>query len=995
MTRKNLFFASLLLLLALGSFLYINRWYFEHGFTDFSVTLNNPSHAITSKNGNTYIIDTSLRRVIKRDNHKRLGYMLNGGSRKPKEFFYAAEIAVDEKENLYLLNLVYSQTGFHVQREEILKYDSQGRYLKTIYKKEYTKTISTRVQRGQITSLKISNDRLLWFDITESGIELHSTELDTDTHQIIETYQLKEANITLSDVIYINSNRWIMITKRGEIKDIDLITDTEYTRYNAVDHEALSVPYMLASNDGETLFFSDIARRCISKLEGNTLSTVLDNSSFDETNPEQSSYTFYTLDFNKNRTITTYTEEHVLLFSKGKIIDQFANISYSNKHIAIKSCLFISLLIFLICSVWVLYYTYVYLFKSNLPPVLSRGITVILIIAITSILIITIILQNFSKRYTDTVLERSSQMAQLIPHTLDADLFHDIKNQSDYMGDSYRTIRSDMHKALNNNQNAWNDRYYFALYRVIDEELYGFMFLNDGISAYHPFPYFGYEDGAYDLAYKGEIIAETDSDNLGTWIYAVGPVYDSGGELVALIEIGTDLFSFTQENRKLYRQIILEVMTLVVIFTLLLIELAFLGQINRMSRDVNSSRNNFYSPAFYARPLNFMVTTAISMSIAFVPVMMKNLQVPLYGIPEDVITALPISLEMLFFAIALIIGGQFTQRGHWRSVQGIGLFIIAMGLLLSGLSTNMYVFMIARAITGLGSGLSFISFRSLVNTEPNPQKRSMSYSHFYVGMIAGVNVGVIFGSFLADQFDFARVFFSAAALTLFASFIIIMVIRRINTTLLTSHRVRPSLSQVFSFLCSRKVLIYFLLSILPTYTAGMFLVYYFPLFAHQQGFSISDIGRLFIVNGLFVIYLGPLLSGVLKRKTSDKKALIIGSLGWAGALLIFAVTGSIAGAIATLVVMGIVEGFCVTAQNDYFMNLEQVAHVGEDNAAAYLEVAAKIAEIAAPVLFGFILLVGPEKGIGLLAAAIFIFTILFIPLSSNKKNVISHGEKVE
>jgi MFS family permease len=172
--------------------------------------------------------------------------------------------------------------------------------------------------------------------------------------------------------------------------------------------------------------------------------------------------------------------------------------------------------------------------------------------------------------------------------------------------------------------------------------------------------------------------------------------------------------------------------------------------------------------------------------------------------------------------------------------------------------------------------------------------------------------------------------------------------------------------------------LFFLLLIIPTYVAGTFLTYFFPLFAESQGLSTSDIGRWFIINGLFIIYFGPPLSRYFKQRVGQQRAVILGSVMWGLALLVFALTGSLAGAIATLILMGITEGFCVTAQNDIYLEFDVSKRLGQDRAVGYFEMFGKIGETAGPIIFSLALLLGEQFGIAVLGVVVIILALPFL-----------------
>ena len=110
--------------------------------------------------------------------------------------------------------------------------------------------------------------------------------------------------------------------------------------------------------------------------------------------------------------------------------------------------------------------------------------------------------------------------------------------------------------------------------------------------------------------------------------------------------------------------------------------------------------------------------------------------------------------------------------------------------------------------------------------------------------------------------------------------------------------------------------------------------------------------------------------------------MIAGSIGWAVSLIIFAVTGNIPGMVITLIIMALTEGFCVVVQNDYFMGLKVVKSLGGDTAVSYFEIAAKIAEIAAPIIFGWVLIMGPTIGMLVFGIAVYAAVVLFVIITN-------------
>ena len=76
--------------------------------------------------------------------------------------------------------------------------------------------------------------------------------------------------------------------------------------------------------------------------------------------------------------------------------------------------------------------------------------------------------------------------------------------------------------------------------------------------------------------------------------------------------------------------------------------------------------------------------------------------------------------------------------------------------------------------------------------------------------------------------------------------------------------------------------------------------------------------------------------------------------------------------------MGITEGFCVSAQNDFFLSMKGSKKIGEDQAVGYYEMVGKIAETAGPILFSLALVLGHLAGLSVIAALVFLLALFYL-----------------
>ena len=929
----------------------------------------NPSAAIADSKGNLYVIDSSQRRFFKCSEDGIFQFSVKGGLKDQGHFFYAEDIAVDNDGFVYILNRVTDNGGFFTEKEEVLCYDPSGKFNGVVFSKFYSEKKQILVQKGQFSRLEFNSGKLSWFDISEKGIEYYIYEKGAKP-RVEKSFNYHLAATFIADVSMRNGIIYFTNKKGQLLKNITTVL------FDSSKSKDLSVPWSISTDDDGNVFMSDLAKPRIIKVNNNSVSEILNSSILEKNGIDSDGLVFYRLNRSADKLVLSSGSSIYVYNLNEEKISALDSVRYSFKTIFFRFVLYAALIIFLFSLFNIISFLYREVLHSKIPQMVSRSIVLIFAIGVSTFLVTMFILKNFSERYTRTITERSSQMVQLIPQAIDGDLFAKIDSQQKFMNDDYRKIRSSLVSVFNNNKDPWNDRYYYAIYRVKNDSLYGFMYLNDSIGTFHPFDYFADPESSYRKAYSGEIVSETDTDSWGSWIYALGPIKNSKGEVVAVLEVGTDLYSFDQENLRLVKKVVVDVITLLVVFILLLIEFTYLGQLSA-KRNLLKKNDKNYSDAFFSRPVFFMYSFGISMSIAFIPLMMKKIYQPFLGIPQDVVIALAFSVEALFFAVFLFVGGIIVEKTNWRNLKFIGLALAMSGLFLCGFTSNMFLFLTARGIVGAGSGLLLIACRSFINSEPNGEKRSVAYSHFYSGGIAGVNAGAVFGAFFADQFGFSFAFYLAVSILFITMLISHSIFKKMNIVSSPSSE-EHLLRSVIRFISNRRVMFYLILAVLPTYAAGMFLSYYVPLFSESHGLSVTDTGRLIILNGLFIIYLGPLLTRFFKRKMSDRKALIMGSFGWALSLGVYAATGSIGGVVAALVLMGIVEGFCVSAQNDYFMNLPIVKKIGPDRSVSYMELASRGAEMCAPVIFAYVLTIGERSGIAVFAGGVILMTFIFM-----------------
>lgn len=380
------------------------------------------------------------------------------------------------------------------------------------------------------------------------------------------------------------------------------------------------------------------------------------------------------------------------------------------------------------------------------------------------------------------------------------------------------------------------------------------------------------------------------------------------------------------------------------------------------------------------RPLAFIFFLASSMAVSYIPVMMKQLYKPMFGLSEGVVLGLPISMEIFCIIISIIITGYLVDRKGWRMPLFVGLGLLAAGLLFSGLARDAFTFIAARGVAGLGYGFSWMAMRSFCSSAPTLEEKSAGLSSYNAGIFAGFNCGIVIGALLADRIGYAGVFFVAlvgvALTTLFA------------WAFTAGSRVKPAEPvenraglSLMSFFTDRHVFLFFMMIIIPLAVCSMFMDYFFPLYGASIDLSSSNIGRGFLLYGLCVIYLGPILSGYLEKRLGAKSGTAISAGIICLALLLFASQGTLLTALFAILLLGLADSFGMVAQNNYFLTLPAAQRIGESTALAYFSTVRRLGQMAGPFIFGSLAVWGQVTSVGLIGIAAVIMLGFFILLA--------------
>ena len=124
-----------------------------------------------------------------------------------------------------------------------------------------------------------------------------------------------------------------------------------------------------------------------------------------------------------------------------------------------------------------------------------------------------------------------------------------------------------------------------------------------------------------------------------------------------------------------------------------------------------------------------------------------------------------LSLELVGMAVGSIIMGSLADSHGRRPITLLGLLIVTAGMIVAGLSLNVYMLGAARVFTGIGIGGLLASATATTSDYCNNKNRSLAVVLVAGGFAFGVYLGATFLGPLLKQYDWRVTFYLGAAVS--------------------------------------------------------------------------------------------------------------------------------------------------------------------------------------------------------------------------------------
>jgi predicted MFS family arabinose efflux permease len=453
-------------------------------------------------------------------------------------------------------------------------------------------------------------------------------------------------------------------------------------------------------------------------------------------------------------------------------------------------------------------------------------------------------------------------------------------------------------------------------------------------------------------------------------------------------------------------EILLDSITVLVISILFLVEMMILsfniiekGSDKEPPRTTGEpiARRTESPPLYYGlmRPAAFLLLFGYDISMSFLPLHTEKLYTPLFGLSKDVIMGLPISVELLFVGFSILIAGVWLDRRGWHEPFVVGIFLAGGGILYSWGAPDVLHFIFSRAIAGTGYGLALMASQGFVIEYSDSRSKAQGLANLFAGIYAGSICGGATGAMLADRFDYNTVFFTGSVI-LFSVIIYTFIFMRKGMkkpqehVQLKTEKSFPML-KVSSFLSNRIVIALIFFSSLPAAIAVVgFLNYFSPIYLNRIGASQSTIGRILMIYGICLIYIGPLVGKYVDASSRKRLFIFLGcALGSLAFLTFNVVEGLIAAAIAVLL-LGLSSSFVLASQSAYTLKLKVTQELGAGKSIGIFRSTSRAGQVLGPIIFSWLVLAtNIRDGITYFGIAYFGLALIFLLLTVRDKKLLA------
>lgn len=966
----------LLIFIATGFFFYFNsQWIFKN--PNEIIELNSVVKADSDDEMNLYVLNESGSKLIKVDNDDRIVF-----SESLEKYGTAKDIIVIG-ESIFIRTVDTEESGYRVTGDRIIEYSTNGKYLTTVYENVYdTPQVVT-----DILGLFSVDNRFMYARSYNDNFTLYDKESEP-----VSTYKLDECNKILNSIAVSKDGKDVYYCRlNGKIyKYVNGVYDL--LLYDAQDAGELSIPRSLTIDEAGNLYFSDIARREVFRLnESGDVELVQEYE--EDTDFYEKDICYYV---EANNGLKSGSEYVVKIYEEEEV-----RYVWQMSYIANIKLLCVLGWICVVADAIIALYLLVKIFflvKNRMSKYGKIALVAMGVVVAIALVFVGIVMPPFKEQLINQMFNQAQVLSESAVYVLDKAALKNIDSPDDYDGIAYAKVRETMNELFLNGSESTSD-FYVQLYTVQQENIITVTYcIQEDTGAVYPYDweFEGSDEQEILNSKQGKTYSSTKSSE-GSYLFVLNPILDDEGNAIGLIEVGTSLKSFQSAYMNLLWNLLINIAAIAVVVVLIIIEvLAFMEgreeYIRRKQKD-----KYVILPNGLLRVLVFIIFFVTNLSTGFLPNYAMKISAGNQTIPKEILAAIPISAEVVVGAIFSIWGTYVIKKLGEKRAALISSVGIVIGFALR-LIPNIWVLTIGNAIIGAGWGILLLIVNTMIALKNEGDEKDSGFADYSAAALNGVNCGVVFGGLLTNWFSYRLIFLFSAVISLTILFYSKKYLSKEILRHAEEAQGQSEEKQEVSFgqfMLNGKILSYFVMIVIPIIACGYFLNYMFPILGSEYGLSDVNISYAYLLNGICVICLSGVLTRFFSNKIDKRLSLIASVLLYGVAFLAVAYFQNIYSLLVAIMLLGISDSFGLPIQTGYYTDLEIVKKYGYDKAIGIYSLFENGAQAAGSFVFSFVLIFGVSTGLSIVTGVIVVLSFMFFLISIiGRKQVKSDKEAV-
>jgi MFS family permease len=955
------------------------------------IELNNILTAQTDAAGDTYIIDSGMNRVVKMNADGVAEYEITGGS--ADTVFYNAYDVAAEGASLFVHDVAWDDSGMSIAYERILEFDKRaGALRRELYWASPNDSAPGR-NLPELPRLRLLRfaDGKLWFTRKSKSTFVVYSLVPGENLGVEYVVPYKDALRTLDDFAAdIAGGRIFFVDKAGVVR---VFADNEirivFNPVSGTSARDFSLPYRL-SFDGADLYFSDIGKRAVLRVEGQNKGEDKAEIVFGGWGSVSGDIPplYYSVHAGDGLLTLAGVDSVLGIASGGNEVFRASSLPAGGKIMLLRLCFWASALVLLSLLLFAAAAAFRWFWSGGRASA-KEGLSLPISVSIVStfIAVTPTFLAGNKSLAEGEIMNRLSYIMEMSAEVLDTEALAEIETPQDYDGAAYRKFKSSLDKLVERN-NEWNRRIFCNVFKFKDGLRYSVCFLDETIGAFFdPTDIRGSD--AQIAAGNGEWVEHMERQDVsGSYMFLSGPIRSPDGSVGGEIEIGVEMSSLRSYISALSRNLIVRILLMLALALFFVSEIVEYIPLAK-ARPENGGDGEISSRNL--RLLTFAVFLAFNLSMAFLPNYALKMEGSFPGFSRNISAVLPITVCDLAMTLApLIVPSMIARLGRLSFV--IGFVLCALGYAVCSAAATIGLLVAGMGVLGLGAGVLFTLLHICIASRKSVEERTLDFSSFTSASFSGINCGILTGGIVATNFGQKAVFSFGFCLwaSILAAFL--LVTRKKTGMGLGRAASVPNRAVADRTVADRtvaaprrlplvfptRILCFLFLLFLPFMMHSGFMYYLVPVFGSQAGFSDTEISLVFLFFGTGILLLGPkVMASALGESAEISHFLWLTLIMELFSILCFAFFQSTAAMLAAVLILGGAYGIGGAYFPLYLTEMPESKALGESGGMAFFNFTESLGLIAAPVIFNVIFNAGGSLGYYVLAALMFFSSLLY------------------